>query len=131
MHRTSVGTFLLLIPAQFHFANTFYAPYARAAEELGNLNSEYVVISGHAAPFAVDLVINEPFLQDRPIRLIQERLNTDLISDICEDGSQIVFVEEPFFDGIRSYYSMPRLQNGALDNGKLTMVAQESGCVVL
>lgn len=128
--RTSIGTFVLLIPAQLYFANAFYAPYARASHALDKLDSDYVVISGDAAPFAVDLVINEPFLQNRPIRLVEERLATTTLSDLCAEGPDIIFVKEPFFDNIRSYYSLPALEDGALDNDKLTMAAQESGCIV-
>lgn len=130
LFRTSLGTFVIIIPLQLFFANAFYSPYAKASENLSDLESDYVVISSRAAPFAIDLVNNDPFLMDRPVRLVQERLDKQSLAKICARNATIVFPGEDFYARIRAYFSLPRMNEEDIDSAILRNESQKRGCVI-
>ena len=104
MTRMSLATLVLLIPAQIWFASSFYAAYARPDRQIDALDADYAVINTAGAPFAMDLVRNTPWLDNRPVRLIADEINPELTQKICADGAGVAIVPDDYLRPINTLF---------------------------
>lgn len=104
MMRTTIAGLLVLLPVQAWMAHGFYAPFARASARIGASGADYVVVGGHDAPFATDLVINPPFLDERPMRLLREGMDPALIRSLCASPARIGLVDAEALGPIAAYF---------------------------
>jgi len=125
--RASLFGTLVLLPMQLTFAQSFYAPYAAASRAIDALGTDYVLIQGKGAPFAQDLVINDPYLAHRPIRLLQEYTTPSLLRAICRDGASVGQLPAAYYGRIQDYYTRSDV-SGHLDKRKLTSTRLAKVC---
>ena len=128
--RTSIATFLAIVPMQLYFAHAFYAPFAQASHAIDQTDVDFVLIKGRGAPFAVDLVINDPDLTNRPIRLFEELTDAELLGKICADGATVARLSAQYYDRIGRYFAGDDYTPVDLGNEELTTIIQESGCIL-
>ncbi len=105
LRATAAGLFVLL-PMQAWMAHQFYAPFARASARIDASGADYVVVGAGDAPFAMDLVVNPPFLDMHPIRLLREKLNGLLARAICAQhpGATVAFAGPALTAPINAYF---------------------------
>ena len=130
MRRTTLAGLLCMLPLQLFFAHGFYKPYASASRAIDLSQSDYVIVDPEGAPFAIDLVINDPFLENRPLRLVQDRIAPGLITPLCANGADVSFLPPTHYNAIRRYFGMQELDENGLDNAKLTTMLESGGCSV-
>src|SRR3546814_18207472 len=81
--RATAASCLVLLPLQAWMAHASYAPYAKVSDRIGAAKVDYVVIGDGDAPYSITLVRNAPFLRNRPIRLVRDKLDPALRAQIC------------------------------------------------
>lgn len=102
--RSSLVVAVVLIPAQLWFAHEFYAAFAGPTHRIGTIDADYAVISASDAPFAADLVLNRPALDNRPIRLVAEEVDRSLPRDLCATGASVAIVPDSYLRPINDYF---------------------------
>lgn len=104
--RATAAGLLVLLPMQAWMAHQFYAPFARASARIDASGADYVIVGAGDAPFAMDLVVNPPFLDKRPIRLLREKLNGPLARAICAQhpGATVAFAGPTLTAPINAYF---------------------------
>jgi len=105
--RTTLAGLLVLLPLQAWMAFSMYAPFAWIDRRINESKADYFVIGGDDALLAFNLVINRPDLSNRPIRLLGNQVNGDLIRDICEPGVRVAMPTSAFLHPIETYFLMP------------------------
>lgn len=105
--RSTIAGLLVLLPIQAWMAHGFYAPFAKASARIDASNADYVVVGGSDAPFAADLVINPPFLERRPIRLLREEIDPALIGSLCTSSVRVGVVDAKVLGPIAAYFDVP------------------------
>jgi len=128
--RSTVAGLVILLPVQAWMAHAFYAPSAEVSKRLEAVDADYVVIGAGDAPFAADLVINPPFLRDRPIRLVREALDPALVRILCASQPQIKLVGPNELAPILAYYSEP-FPVADVANRALADDLRRAGCRVI
>lgn len=104
--RTTAAGLIILFPLQAWMAHSFYAPFARASERIAASSADYVVVGETDAPFVVDLVINPPRLDERPIRLVRGKVDAELARALCaaQPAPLVAFVGDGPLRPVRAYY---------------------------
>ena len=111
-------------------AHSFYAPPAHVSKRLSAIDADYVVVGAADAPFAADLVINPPYLDGRPIRLLREVMNPALIRAICPSQPRVALTGFRELGPILAYYHMapPRAD---VASAALADDLRDAGCRVV
>lgn len=104
--RSTVAGLVILLPIQAWMAHSFYAPPAHVSKRLSTIDADYVVVGAGDAPFAADLVINPPYLDRRPIRLLREVMNPALVRAICASRPRVALTGPGELAPILAYYHM-------------------------
>lgn len=126
--RSTIAGLLALLPIQAWMAHGFYAPFARASARIEASDVDYVVVGGSDAPFATDLVINPPFLGERPVRLLRERMAPALIGSLCASSARVGLVDAETLGPIAAYFGAPQSTKAAAANRTLVDKLQRAGC---
>ena len=100
----SLAALVVLVPMQLWFAHGFYAAYAEPSRRIEALDADYAVIAASGAPFAMDLVLNAPWLGNRPIRLIAEEIGPELTQTLCAAGPSVAIVPNAYLQPINDYF---------------------------
>jgi hypothetical protein len=87
----AIATLALVLPLRAWQAHAFEHPYAVAVREIQATPADIVLVDDVAAPFAMDLVRNSPFLTNRPLVLGLTRLNAAQVRDLCARGAVAVY----------------------------------------
>lgn len=122
---------LVLAPLHAWMARGFVKPYADADAALSRIPADIVIIDENDVPFGVDLVRNEAFLQNRPIRLQSKLVTADQLPRLCAGGRSLAFADAP------SFAAIDRLFNAAVPAGpsgphqRLKDAARHAGCRVV
>ncbi|MEO1045169.1 MAG: hypothetical protein AAFX04_07005 [Pseudomonadota bacterium] len=77
-------TALAIIPWYLWQASSLSGVFADLSERLDRQNVDLLIIDDDAGPFAVDLVTNDPYLANRPLRLRGSTLEPDDIDRLCQ-----------------------------------------------
>ncbi len=132
--RTTAAGLVIILPLQAWMAHAFYAPFAQASNHLSAIDADYVVIGEGDAPFVVDLVINPPTLDARPIRLIRGEIDAELAQALCarRPAVRIAIVGDEILEPIRAYFvskdgSVVR-GNGRRANQAVATLLRQAGC---
>ncbi|MEQ1510325.1 MAG: hypothetical protein ABL909_08020 [Sphingopyxis sp.] len=128
--RTTVCGLALTLALQVWMAHRFYAPYARASAAIEASDADYAVIDPEAAPFAQDLVINQPDLSNRPIRLDSMAVKPQLVTRLCQNRARVAFVSSGVLADIHAYFTMQADANVALRSAELSRSFAAAGCRV-
>lgn len=128
--RTTMVSCLLLLPLQAWMSHRFYAPFAKVSDRIDAASVDYVVIGAGDAPYAVDLVRNDPFLQNRPLRLVRENLDPALQARICAARPSIALVDAGALRPITDYFNAAPSVSADNENRRLASSLSRSGCRV-
>ena len=128
--RSTVAGLVILLPLQAWMAHGFYAPPAEVSKRLSAIDADYIVVGAGDAPFAADLVINPPFLGDRPIRLVREAVSPALVQALCTSHPQVALVGQKELAPILAYYREP-LPTAGTANAALAGDLRRAGCEVV
>lgn len=66
---STVAVALLCLPVRLWQAHDFVRPYAEADAAIAAMDADFVIVEAHQGYYFQDLVRNDPWLQQRPIRL--------------------------------------------------------------
>ena len=123
--RTTAAGLIIVLPLQAWMANSFYAPYAQVSKRIAGSGADYVVVGETDAPFAVDLVINPPALDARPIRLIRGAIDPALAQALCgaQPSPVVAFLGKEMLAPIRAYHGV-KDEGAAQDNVNQAVGAQ-------
>jgi hypothetical protein len=80
---SSAFSLLVLLPAHLESAQALTRPYALADAALRRAKSDIVVIDKTGMRYGVDLARNDPFLRERPIRLMLQSLSDADHAALC------------------------------------------------
>ena len=127
--RSTIAGMLVLLPVQVWMAHGFYAPFAKASSRIDASNVEYVVVDGRDAPFSSDLVINPPFLERRPIRLLREEIDPALVRSLCVSPVRVGMVDATLLRPIADYFGVPALAD-PITKSRLADQLRGGGCSV-
>jgi hypothetical protein len=128
--RSTVTGLVILLPIQAWMAHSFYAPPAGVSKRLSAIDADYIVVGAGDAPFAADLVINPPFLGERPIRLLREAISPALVRRICASQPVVALTGPEELAPILAYYDMAPPRIGAA-NAALADNLRRAGCRVI
>lgn len=126
--RTTFAGLVVLLPVQMWMAHAFYAAPARASKQIDRVNADYAVIGAGDAPFAADLVINRPYLDQRPVRLLRERIDPAAAREICADQPSVALIGSELTEPIVDYYGFGRGKDGDTANQKVELMLRRAGC---
>lgn len=129
--RSTVAGLVILLPVQAWMAHSFYAPPAEVSKRLSAIDADYVVVGAGDAPFAADLVINPPFLDERPIRLLRELISPGLVRGICASQPRIALTGPNELAPILAYYRMTPPRTAAAADPALADDLRRAGCRVI
>lgn len=104
--RTTAAGLVIILPLQAWMAHSFYAPSAQVSQRLSAIDADYVVIGAGDAPFAADLVVNSPFLVERPTRLLREAMTPAALRAVCEPKPRVVVAGRTELAPIFRYYGL-------------------------
>jgi hypothetical protein len=105
---TSAATFLLVLPIRGYMAHQMVAPFAHISRMIATSGADLVIVEDNAAPFANDVVVNQPDLSNRPIRLRASELRPGDMKDLCAFGS-VAFIDAPQLQPIRALFGLPTI----------------------
>lgn len=88
---TTAITCFIVMPFQAWAVHRHVAAYADVDRKIQESGADIALIDDRAAPFAQDLVLNRPDLENRPIRLAAEGFNTPFLAAICRKHTIAVF----------------------------------------
>ena len=128
--RTTVAGLIVVLPLQAWMAHSFYVAPAQVSKRIAGSAADYVVVGGADAPFAADLVVNPPFLDKRPIRLLREAIDPELVSALCVSRPRVALVEPNELASILAYYRMSTPVADAPDRA-LAGELRAAGCTVV
>ena len=80
---SSAFSLLVLLPAHLESARALTRPYALADAALRHAKSDIVVIDKTGMRYGVDFARNDPFLRERPIRLMLHPLSDADLAALC------------------------------------------------
>ncbi len=86
--RTTLAGLVVLLPLQAWFANRLYEPFAHADATIAASGADYFVLGQDDGPSINDLIINQPNLANRPLRLVAEHVDEDLLQHMCHPGAR-------------------------------------------
>ena len=81
---------VLLLPIRAWQAHRWAEPYIEADHRLGRADADIVIIEDRGSWYAADLVRNDPWLQQRPIRLLARKLPLSRAAELCRTSSVVV-----------------------------------------
>jgi hypothetical protein len=123
-----VSGLCVVAPLQFWFAHDLYAPYAKIDASIRDSAADYVIIGAAQAPFVSDLVLNRPDLTNRPLRLLRDAVDQDLLAAICQPGVKVAMASPELFEPVRRYFSVSAEVGDASGRALSTKLAA-AGCL--
>jgi len=79
------------------------APFAGVSGAIAESAASFAIVDDAAAPFAQDLVVNQPDLSNRPIRLLASVLQAPDLPSLCARGS-IAFFNAPALKPVADFF---------------------------
>ena len=74
---------LVLLPLRGYQAHAFAEPYRKADQRLTQIPADVLIVEADGRWYAQDLVRNDPFLTNRPLRLLAEKLSSSQAQRLC------------------------------------------------
>lgn len=125
----TAATLLVFLPFQWSKAYHFTAPYAQADRAIATSGAAIVVVDDQLTGLTNDLVINAPYLDRAPVRLLASKLRPDDMVELCRRGP-IGFADAHLLAPIAQEFSetTPREREKV---PRLRAAAQAVGCTIL
>ena len=83
----TIATVCLSGPYLLWRAHLFATPYVTADRFINDLDVDIALVDHRASRFAIDLVLNHPDLSNRPIRMVQAKLDQSQLAELCRTHS--------------------------------------------
>ncbi|SKB50969.1 hypothetical protein [Sphingopyxis flava] len=128
--RTSLAGLVILLPVQMWMAHAFYAAPAHVSEQVDQVDADYAVISASDAPFAADLVINPPYLDKRPLRLLREAIDPEAALAICASQPSIALISASMTEPMAAYYGFGRGKADDAAEREVAQMLRRAGCKI-
>lgn len=128
--RATIMALFIVIPLQAWMAHAFYTPPARVSDQIARSNADYALVGAADAPFAIDLVVNGPDLDNRPIRLLREALGADAINAICTSRPAVAIVGAATLAPITDYFGAQPVRDDHLDR-EVAKTLRSAGCRIV
>jgi hypothetical protein len=89
----AVGTAATLVALPFLLvqAHAFATPYAELDRLVGSAKADFVIVDTESPDWAVDVVRNDPWLRNRPLRFSSRDLDPEAVHLLCGRGT-IAFI---------------------------------------
>ena len=127
--RTTFTSLVVIFPMQAYMAHAFNAPAAAIDSRLRASGADYVIF-GQDAPFATALVLNRADLSNRPLRLLGDKVDDDLIANICRTGPRVALPTNALFAPISNYFMIPPLGTADERFARLSPKLRDAGCKI-
>ena len=128
--RTTAASCLILVPIQAWMAHGFYAPYAAVSHRIGSIAADYVVIGAKDVPFSGDFVRNDPYLDNRPVRLLREAIDPALQAQLCSSRPTVALIGTKILRPAATYFGTSPSASLESDNLDLATSLYRLGCYV-
>lgn len=126
---SSVISFGALLPLQFYFIHSFYAPWAQVDLMITQSNADIALIDTDGAPFAGDLVLNRPDVTNRPVRLDANLLTLHDYDNLCRNHAKVITVGAKQLALVSTYFGvLPNDETGVTT--QIFAKARRAGCAV-
>jgi uncharacterized membrane protein (UPF0136 family) len=125
----TMASLAVLLPVHAVMAHRMVAPVARIAAARDATKADFMVVDDLAAPFALDLVINRPDLDNRPLVLAGQGLVPGEIAGLCRRGA-ITFLDAAHLRGLSMAFGGASPQPTP-DYVRLEEAARAAGCRVV
>ncbi len=102
--RATLISLFAVLPLQLSFAHDLYASTAQVDARIQAAKAGFVVIGSQDADLVSNLVHNRPDLSNRPLRILADDLDDDLIAALCRDGAMAGLPRESLYQPIRRYF---------------------------
>jgi hypothetical protein len=109
--------------------SSMVAPFASVSRAIDTSPERFVIVDNSAAPFGGNLVINQPDLSNRPIRLMASELRASDISDICARGT-VAFIKAPVLKPTAEFFGETQEPLSPHVSG-LEVVVKDSHCSIV
>jgi hypothetical protein len=100
---TSAATFLIVMPVRGAMVHQMVDAFAGVSRAIEKSPADFAIVDNAAVPFSDDVVLNQPDLSNRPIRLRASELRASEIPDICARG-RLVFIGTPVLMPIAAFF---------------------------
>jgi hypothetical protein len=126
--RAGALALLVIFPVHAAMAHHFVAPFVRLHREITAIDADIVIVDTGAAPYADDLVINDPHLANRPKLLLAGYVKPGEIKALCRLGS-VAFVPGPPLAPLAEMFHAEPPKPGP-EIQALASTAVHDGCIV-
>ena len=104
----------LLLPLRAYQAAAFAAPYREADARLSRIDADAVIVDDAGRWYATDLVRNDPFLRERPIRMLAVKVTRRDAAMLCgRYHVRLLSQSSPEFKDLRAVAFRGELEIGA------------------
>jgi hypothetical protein len=133
MCKATLGGALLLVPLQGAMAHRFYAAYAETSDKIDSTGADFVLIDDEAGYQAETLVLNNPDLSNRPLRLtvLKVRDPDRLANRICKPGIAVAVGNNAFYNRLGRAYFLPPVAVAETALTRLIRPFRRAGCRVI
>lgn len=132
LRRSLIAGALILLPLQALFGHESYAPFADASKRFANSRADFVIIGAHDAPYSDDLVLNQPGLDNHPLRLLvsDDRSSATLARRICRTPAVVGLPGNLFYREIDSLFAVTPSNAPDRRIALLTPILTGAGCTI-
>lgn len=125
-------TSLVLLPLQAWMASALYTPFAKASARIDASDADYALLVDGRMPMLHDLVLNQPDLSNRPIRLLQPRLDEmpRLARLLCSEGVKVAVPSSDFYAPLAGALHMPRYEEDVEESEQRDQLLRDAGCSI-
>jgi len=102
----SAFTAAIAIPWSMTAAYRFSHPFHILEGQIASSKAKVVIVPDYAAPFAQDLVLNDPFSQTRPLRFKASKIDPNMMGRLCEFGP-VWIMDEAALQPIADMFDSP------------------------
>jgi hypothetical protein len=129
--RSAVVSLLVLIPLQAWMAHGGYSAFAAVERRVVTSGADYFAVGGNDTSFSGALVINEPDLSTRPIRLYADALRGPFITQLCVSRPRVGLPTTRLFRPIDRYFGAPPRPQADKRIATLSSALEAAGCKVM
>ncbi|TXC74216.1 hypothetical protein FSZ31_05785 [Sphingorhabdus soli] len=102
----SLVTLVTIIPLRFYHAYEFAGAFARPAFAAMESGADIAIVDNLAAPFSQDIVINDPFVRNRPVMLLASGVSPAQMAALCRDY-RITTVDRRDLAAVNAFFRRP------------------------
>ena len=128
--RTTLAGLVVIFPLQAYMTHAFFAPAAGIDARIRASGADYAIVGPVDAPFARALVLNRPDLSNRPLRLLGDEIDADLIASICKSGARVALPTSALLAPMSNYVEIPPSDAADRRLAEMSPRLTAAGCTV-